>query len=150
MLYTQTTHLTWLTGEGEVLLKWVTWWKLQYIPPDCCYFIRTTVKVCSATMLPAKGFQSELFTEGNTIFERAPVCPIWKCLMLSVPCVQWFSACGQEGSSLGSRRRKYVGEKGLVWEWVGPGEKFSLRKWSVTCESKENHRCNTFHGQKKK
>lgn len=101
----------------------------------CCYFMGETVEVCCATMLPAEGFQSELFIEGNTIFERAPVCPIWKCLMLSVPCVQWLSACGQEGSSLGSRRRKYVGEKGLVWEWVGPGKKFSLRKWSATCES---------------
>lgn len=32
MLYTQTTHLTRMIGEGEVLLRWVTWWKLQYIP----------------------------------------------------------------------------------------------------------------------
>jgi len=94
-----------------------------------------TVWVCSATRSPAEDFQSELFAKGNTVFDRAPVCLVWKCLILSVPCVQWLSACGQKGSSSGSHRRKYVGEKGLVWEWVGPGEKFCLRKWSAACES---------------
>lgn len=102
---------------------------------SCCYFMGATVRVCSATESPAEDFQSELFTKGNTVFERSPVCLVWKCLILSVPCVQWLSACGQNGSSSGSHRRKYVGEKGLVWEWVGPGEKFSLRKWSAACES---------------
>lgn len=89
-------------------------------------------------MLPAEDFQSELFTKGNkgnTVFERVLVCLVWKCLTLSVPCVQWLSACGQKGASSGSHRRKHVGEKGLVWEWVGPGEKFSLRKWSAACKS---------------
>lgn len=94
-----------------------------------------TVGVCSTTELPAEGFQSEPFTEGNTALERTPVCLVWKCLILSVPCVQWLSACGQEGSSSASRRRKYAGENGLVWDWAGPGEKFSLRKWSAACES---------------
>lgn len=98
-------------------------------------FHGATVEVCSATALPAEDFQSELFTKGNTAFERVPVCLVWKRLILSVPCVQWLSACGQKGSSSGSHRRKYVGEKGLVWKWAGPGEKFSLRKWSAACES---------------
>lgn len=101
----------------------------------CCYFTEVTVRVCSATENSAKDFQSKLFTKGNTVFERTPLCLVWKCLILSVPCVQWLSACGQKGSSSGSHRRKYVGEKGLVWEWVGPGEKFCLRKWSAACES---------------
>lgn len=100
-----------------------------------CYFMGATVRVCSATKSPAEDFQSELFTKGNTVFKRAPVCHVWKCLILSVPCVQWLSGCGQKRSSLGSHRRKYVGEKGLVWEWVGPGANFSLRKWSAACES---------------
>lgn len=36
VLDTQTTHLTsmWMVGEDEVMLRWVTWWKLQYIPLD--------------------------------------------------------------------------------------------------------------------
>lgn len=94
-----------------------------------------TVGVCSATESPAEDFQSELFTKGNAVFDRAAVCHVWKGLILSVPCVEWLSACGQKGSSLGSHRRKCVGEKGLVWEWVSPGENFSLRKWCAACES---------------
>lgn len=101
----------------------------------CCYFTGATVGICSTIEQPAEGFQSEPFTEGSTALERTPVCLVWKCLILPVPCVQWLSACGQEGSSSGSHRRKYVGENGLVWEWAGPGEKFSLRKWSAACES---------------
>lgn len=98
-------------------------------------FHGATVGVCSTAELPAEAFQSEPFTEGNTALERSPVCLVWKGLILPVPCVQWLSACGQEGSSSGSHRRKYAGENGLVWEWAGPGEKFSLRKWSAACES---------------
>lgn len=88
-----------------------------------------------SVLQPAEEFQSEVFTEGNTAFERTSVYLVWKHLILSVPCVQCLSACGQKGFSSGSHRRKYVGEKGLVWEWIGPGEKFCRRKWSAACES---------------
>lgn len=106
------------------------------LPWFCCYFMGATVGVCSTTELPAEDFQSEPFIEGDTALERTPVCLVWKCLILSVPCVQWLSACGQEGYSSGSHRRKYAGENGLVWEWVGLGVKFSLRKWSAACENR--------------
>lgn len=100
-------------NSAEVSYRMETPIYFSGLPWFCCYLTGATVGVCSTTELPAEDFQSEPFTEGNTALERTPVCLVWKCVILSVPCVPWLSACGQEGSSSGSRRGNML--ERMVW-----------------------------------